>query len=164
MRFFAFLWTSTRSLPDLPSTDGRGLILTVGLPRAGKSTWAKEQGFPIVNLDSIRLSLHGKPFIPKWEPIVLWAAKLMVHSLFWAGHEYVILDATSINPPTRAKWASNGYQLYAHEFPTPAVECRRRARECGQDYLIPVIDRMEQEYEPPSNKEPRIQLWCNRPQ
>ncbi len=30
------------------------LILTVGLPRSGKTTWALEQGWPIVNPDSIR--------------------------------------------------------------------------------------------------------------
>ena len=38
------------------------IIVTVGLPRSGKTTWAREQGYPIVNPDSIRLSLHGKRF------------------------------------------------------------------------------------------------------
>lgn len=39
------------------------LILTIGLPRSGKSTWAKQQGCPVVNPDSIRLALHGKAYI-----------------------------------------------------------------------------------------------------
>src|SRR5690554_6874569 len=31
------------------------LICTVGLPRSGKTTWARKQSYPIVNPDSIRL-------------------------------------------------------------------------------------------------------------
>jgi predicted kinase len=34
------------------------LILTVGLPRSGKTTWAKQQGVPMVNRDAIRLALR----------------------------------------------------------------------------------------------------------
>jgi len=39
------------------------LILTVGLPRSGKSTWAAKKGFPIVSPDAIRLAMHG---MRKW--------------------------------------------------------------------------------------------------
>ncbi|KKK82651.1 hypothetical protein LCGC14_2801230, partial [marine sediment metagenome] len=46
------------------------LILTVGLPRSGKSTWARKQGHPIVNPDSIRLALYGEPFIEEAEPMI----------------------------------------------------------------------------------------------
>ena len=35
------------------------LIVMVGLPRSGKTTWARKQGYPIVNPDSIRLAFHG---------------------------------------------------------------------------------------------------------
>ena len=31
------------------------LIMTIGLPRSGKSTWARTQACPIVNQDSIKL-------------------------------------------------------------------------------------------------------------
>jgi predicted kinase len=48
------------------------LILTVGLPRSGKSSWSRQQTFPVVNPDSIRLALHGLRFAPEAEPFV-WA-------------------------------------------------------------------------------------------
>jgi predicted kinase len=71
------------------------LIMTVGLPRSGKSTWAIAQGHPVVCPDAIRLALHGQPFIATAEPVVWATAKLMVASLFEAGHGVVILDATN---------------------------------------------------------------------
>ena len=72
------------------------LILTVGLPRSGKSIWAKKQGIPIVNPDSIRLALHGKAFILEAEDFVWTIAYTMARALFLAGHETVIIDATNI--------------------------------------------------------------------
>ncbi|GAF94425.1 unnamed protein product, partial [marine sediment metagenome] len=62
------------------------LILTVGLPRSGKTTWARKQGIPMVNPDSIRLALHGKAFIEEAEPMIWTIAKYMVRALFIAGH------------------------------------------------------------------------------
>ena len=72
------------------------LILTVGLPRSGKSTWAMQQGYPVVNPDSIRLALHGHRFREESEEHVWAIAKTMVNSLFIAGHDKVIVDATNI--------------------------------------------------------------------
>lgn len=45
------------------------VILTSGLPRSGKTTWALKQSLSIVNRDAIRLALHGQPFIPEAEDI-----------------------------------------------------------------------------------------------
>ena len=40
--------------------------------RSGKTTWARQQGVPIVNRDAIRLALHGQRFEPRAESVV-WA-------------------------------------------------------------------------------------------
>jgi len=73
------------------------LICTVGLPRSGKSTWARQQPFPVVSTDAIRQNLYGQAF---WKPgeKMLWAlADLMVRTLFDSGAETVILDACNIS-------------------------------------------------------------------
>ena len=61
------------------------LILTVGLPQSGKSTWsrqyAKEKGIPHVNPDSIRMSFYGHPFIRKAEAWIWPFVRVMVD--FW---------------------------------------------------------------------------------
>jgi predicted kinase len=62
------------------------LVLTVGPPRAGKTTWSQAQGVPIVNPDSVRLALHGRAFFPQAEAMVWAIVGVMVRSLFAAGH------------------------------------------------------------------------------
>ena len=62
------------------------LILTVGLPRSGKSTWAAQTGWPIVNRDAIRLALHGQAYIQDAEDMVTAIETYMVKALFGAGN------------------------------------------------------------------------------
>ena len=127
------------------------LILTVGLPRSGKSTWARKQGHPIVNPDAIRLALHGQRFVREAEPMVWAIAKYMVRALFGAGHQTVILDATNTNKIVRGSWLSPDWQTVVHIVPTGADVCKQRALDCGQDDLLPVIDRMFADLVDPDN-------------
>lgn len=118
------------------------LTITVGLPRSGKTTWARSQSFPIVNPDALRLALHGQPFIPEAEPLIWAMAKIMVRSLFLAGHTHVILDATSTTRAARAHWKDPLWVRVYQTFDECKETCIRRARESGKGYLVPVIERM----------------------
>jgi predicted kinase len=128
------------------------LILTVGLPRSGKTTWAMEHsrkvGVPIVNPDSIRLALHGHAFAAEAEPFVWAIAKTMVHALFLAGHAVVIVDATNVSRKRRDDWKSRKWATRFKVFATDKGECIRRAEATGRPDLIPVIERMASEQEP----------------
>jgi predicted kinase len=121
------------------------LIMTVGLPRCGKSTWAMEQGCPVVNPDSIRLALHGQPFIGSAEPYVWAIAKTMVKSLFLTGHEVVILDATNLTRKRRDEWISSSWEREFKQFLVAKIVCIRRAMDTNKEYLIPVIEKMSEE-------------------
>ena len=123
------------------------LILTVGLPRSGKSTWAKKQGLPIVNPDAIRLGLHGERFISEAEPFVWAIAKVMVNALFLAGHEEVILDATNITKARRDDWKGPWKRLY-QVIDTMEDVCISRAEREGDKEIIPIIRAMAKKYEP----------------
>lgn len=132
--------------------ENNTLILTVGLPRSGKSTWAIEQsqdyGIPIVNPDSIRLALHGQAFIREAEPFVWAIAKVMVSSLFLAGHDRVIVDATNTTKERRNFWADNNWELYLQVFDATKEVCISRAKATEREDLIPVIERMAEKFEP----------------
>ena len=125
------------------------LLLTVGLPRSGKSTWAMATGYPVVNPDSIRLSLHGQDFYGPAEPMVWAVAHLMVSALFKAGHRVVVLDATNISKHRRREWASKAWSCQFVCFDTDKEECMSRARSNDQWELIPVIERMSRDLEWP---------------
>ena len=121
------------------------LILTVGLPRSGKSTWARKQGHPIVNPDSIRLALYGQPFIEEAEPMVWTIAKYMVRALFYAGHSKIVLDATNITKERRTFWRDDNRNIRIHTVSTPKDICIERAIKDRRGDLIPIIERMDEE-------------------
>ncbi len=120
------------------------LILTVGLPRSGKTTWALEQGYPIVNPDGIRLAIHGKQFVALAEPLVWVIAKYMVRALFNAGHDVVILDATNTTSKRRDAWDSNHWQTNIHVIPTPKSICLERT--LNPD-LFSIIEKMAEDWD-----------------
>jgi len=124
------------------------LYLTVGLPRSGKSTWAKKQTMPIVNPDSIRLAIHGERFISQAEPFVWATAKAMVRALFIAGHDKVILDSCLVTPGRRDEWRSTDWKRRFVVFTTDKAECIRRARAIDDEYIVPVIERMATDFVP----------------
>lgn len=125
------------------------LIVLVGLPRSGKSTWAKASGFPMVNPDSIRLAMHGQAFYPPAEPLVWGIAHMMVDSLFMAGHETVVIDATNTTKKRRDEWVLPGVATELKIFETTPKVCIERARAGNRLDLIPVIERMAKQWDMP---------------
>ena len=123
------------------------LILTVGLPRCGKSTWAKEQGIVVVNPDSIRLAIHGQRFDKEFENLVWYIAKVMVKSQFEYGEDTIIIDATNTTPFARAQWKSNNWERKYKIFkPNPEICCSRAVDTLQMD-IIPIINKMYQQWD-----------------
>ena len=118
------------------------LILTIGLPRSGKSTWALKQGCPIVASDALRLSIFGKLWWPPGEQQILATARSMVRALFFAGHDTVIFDSISLTKEARQFWLPTSDCPWVLEYmlmQTPADVCIERALANDQEYLVPVI-------------------------
>lgn len=126
------------------------LIGTVGLPYSGKSTWASAQEVPIVCPDQIRLALHGQRFVASAEPLVWAIAHVMVDALFRAGHEVVILDATNVSEKRRNEWYSDRWVTLWKVIDTDDTVCLGRAIQAGDEEIVPVIERMAFEWEPPT--------------
>lgn len=124
------------------------LIMTVGLPRSGKTTWAMTQGCPVVCPDYIRVGLHGQRFIVVAEPFVWAITRVMVIALFAVGHDKVILDSTAVKVEYRKQWRSSRWTLKFKLFKTTEEECIKRARDLNDDSIIPIIQRMAKEFEP----------------
>lgn len=121
------------------------LILTVGLPRSGKSTWSIGTGYPIVNRDSIRLALHGQAYISEAESMITAIERYMVESLFLAGHDTVIIDATHLKTKYIKQWIKNDRKIELEFFDTPMETCIERAIKGNKEHLVPIIERMYEE-------------------
>jgi predicted kinase len=135
------------------NSQDKQLIMMCGLPRSGKTTVALKTGFPIVSPDAIRLALHGQRFVGQAESFVWAIAKNMVHALFIAGHQIVVLDATNGTKKRRDEWKSKNWFRIIAMVDTPKEVCIERAKATSDEEIIPVIERMAAEWEEPSPEE-----------
>ena len=133
--------------------ESKLLILMVGLPRSGKTTIAQKTGYPVVNPDAVRLALYGAAFIRDAERMVWTMVHYMVESLFLAGHNTVVLDATNTTKKRRAEWFSDKWATTFIQLDTSEDECLRRAMDGGRLDLVPVIKEMAENYELPDVEE-----------
>lgn len=126
------------------------LILLIGLPRSGKTTWAKKQKHPIVNPDAVRLALHGKAYLALAEPMVWAIVRYMVTALFTAGHETVILDACNNSRKRRDPWGGGAWSREFVVIRATPSECLARVPEDDENAegLRAAIERMAEQHEP----------------
>jgi len=134
------------------------IILMVGLPRSGKSTWIKtnQNNHVVVSPDRIRKVVFGTQFFLPVEPFVWATAKSMARLLLEQGKS-IIVDATNLSQGERWQWQGIADEYNADircvVFETPIEECLRRNETCPIDEKVPVevIERMNCNYFPPVN-------------
>jgi len=134
-------------------SEDRKLILTVGLPRSGKSTWALKQECPVVAGDAIREAIFGTLWWPPGEHQVWATARTMVRSLFLAGHKTVIFDSINVTQQSRRFWLPTEDCPWSLEYTvisTPVKTCMQRALATKQEYLIPVIEKAADIWDDPT--------------
>ena len=141
---------------NISDTDEfRMLMVLCGLPRSGKSTWARTTGVPLVEPDAIRLAFHGRPYIKEAEEWIWCITRTMVKSLFYAGHSDVVIGGCNTALKHRSQWSDNGRLWYRMicVFDTPVDDCLQRARNDMRPELLSVIRTMDSAFERPQSFE-----------
>jgi hypothetical protein len=79
----------------------------------------------------------------------------MARSLFFAGHDVVIVDETSIKRSTREFWGSGrptihewSWDVHVYDVGTSREVCLERAALTNDEQIVPVINRMADDFEP----------------
>jgi predicted kinase len=134
--------------------NGNILICTVGLPRSGKSTWARQAGFPIIDPDGIRLAMTGRRWYGPIEHEIWATARTMVRALFWSGNKVVVLDSPNYQKRARDVFIPSPDCHWKRHFiliNTPANVCKERAEET-YPVLCDIIDWFVENWEPIDEK------------
>ena len=137
----------------------RKLIIMTGLPRAGKSSFARRIGYPIVSADAIQYAMCGKHMKPLYDFYEMsdTFAQYMIKSLFLAGHRIVTYDGCNHTVERRKYWINwcqkNNYEFDIKYINTSMEICQERAKGFkNADWLIPRIEEMAFEAEWPEMK------------
>lgn len=132
------------------SSFGFKLRFLVGLPRAGKDTyaerWVERSNRVIVSGDSFRQATYGRNFYPGGEALAAATMDTAIKALLLTKHEVLVND-TNTRPESWLRYLRIDINAEPILIDTPVEECIRRAHASGKSYLEGPIRRMAAQLE-----------------
>lgn len=133
------------------------VLVLVGLPGSGKSTWAEAQGITVLSSDEIRQLLADDATDQQIHAQVFRTLRFLLRRRLELRAERTIVDATNLLPVHRKPWitlaASLGAEVEAIYFDTPLEECLRRNTRRARVVPANVITAMAAKLRPPTTAE-----------
>jgi predicted kinase len=130
------------------------VVLAIGLPGSGKSSWFKRNSITPLSSDVVRMLLFDDPNEQRFQDLVFSNLRSMLKARLIARRPLNYVDATNLTPHDRAGWIKlakdYGYEVQALFFDVPLEVClernRRRHRTVDED----VMRRMAGKLRPPT--------------
>jgi predicted kinase len=122
------------------------LVVLVGLPGSGKSTWAKHQGVAVISSDGMRFLLADDENDQTIHADVFATVRYVLRRRLMLRRPLTIIDATNLSRRERRPYIKTA-QLYdcqveAMFFDTPVEVCKERNRSRGRVVPDEIIDIM----------------------
>jgi len=150
------LATPPAEQPAVKSPKGF-VVLTIGLPGSGKTTWYKRRGVTPLSSDLLRSILFDDITEQRYQGLVFSTLRSLLRARLIAKMPWNYVDATNLSPHERRQWIrmakSFGYEVQAVFFDVPLSVCMERNRKRDRAVTDEVMQKMAERLKPPSFKE-----------
>ena len=133
------------------------MVLAIGLPGSGKSSWFKRNKITPLSSDLLRALLFDDPMEQRFQDLIFSNLRSMLKARLIARRPMNYVDATNLTPQERQSWIKlardYGYEVQAVLFDVPLEVCLSRNQR--RDRVVPeeAMRRMAAKLKPPSFEE-----------
>ena len=143
---------------SLSPKEPRGyVVLAIGLPGSGKTTWYKRRGVTPLSSDLLRSLLFDDITEQRYQGLVFSTLRSLLRARLIAKMPWNYVDATNLSPHERKQWIkmakSFGYEVQAVFFDVPLSVCLERNSKRDRQVTDEVMHKMAERLRPPTFKE-----------
>ena len=149
---------ASEAIGHAPQRKPKGVVvLAIGLPGSGKTTWFRRRGVTPLSSDLLRSVLFDDVEEQRYQGLVFSTLRSLLRARLIARMPWNYVDATNLSPRERRQWIhmakSLGYEVHAVFFDVPLEVCLERNRR--RDRVVPedVMRRMAAKLRPPKFEE-----------
>ena len=147
--------------PEPPSASQKDLkgyvVLAIGLPGSGKTTWFKRRGVTPLSSDMLRSILFDDITEQRYQGLVFSTLRSLLRARLIAKMPWNYVDATNLSAHERRQWIkmakSFGYEAQAVFFDVPLEVCMERNSRRERTVSDEIMRKMAERLRPPSFKE-----------
>ena len=133
------------------------VVLTIGLPGSGKTTWFKRRGVTPLSSDMLRNILFDDITEQRYQGLVFSTLRSLLRARLIAKMPWNYVDATNLSPHERRQWIkmarSFGFEVQAVFFDVPIEVCLERNQRRERTVNEETIRKMAERLRPPNFKE-----------
>jgi predicted kinase len=133
------------------------VVLAIGLPGSGKTTWFKRRGVTPLSSDLLRSILFDDITEQRWQGLVFSTLRSLLRARLIAKMPWNYVDASNLASHERRQWIKMakgfGYDVHAVFFDVPLEVCLERNRKRERQVKEDVVRRMAAKLKPPSFEE-----------
>ena len=133
------------------------VVLAIGLPGSGKTTWYKRRGVTPLSSDLLRSILFDDITEQRYQGLVFSTLRSLLRARLIAKMPWNYVDATNLSPHERKQWIkmakSFGYEVQAVFFDVPLSVCLERNSKRDRQVTDEVMHKMAERLRPPTFKE-----------
>jgi len=150
--------TPAQVIPVAPPRPPKGaVILAIGLPGSGKSSWFKRNSITPLSSDMLRMLLFDDAQEQRFQDLVFSNLRSMLKARLIARRPLNYVDATNLTPHDRQSWIKlakdYGYEVQAVFFDVPVEVCMERNRRRERVVDEEIMRKMAAKLKPPTFEE-----------